>query len=745
MSNLSKCQFGPFEFDVRERLLLREGRPIPLTPKAFDLLATLVEQPGRLLTKEDLLRTVWPDTFVEEANLAYNIFALRKALGDSAEHALYIQTVPKQGYRFTATVTPVVPAASKPESSSSAVIREGHHEGLNGRAVLQPMVITGEPPSPAIAAPRPFLARRPVQFGLAIVLAGVLLIAWQWRGSLDAPEPAQARPLTSLTGAVRAPSLSPDGNYVAFGWSGDREDNPDIYVQQIGAGSPLRLTSHPDNDHAPSWSPDGRAIAFLRRLGTNAGSEVRLVAPLGGQDQKLADMAPRVPAYRQPSVSWCPDSTCVLVTDSVGPRQPDAIFAVDVRGGSRRQLTHPEGLVADTDPAISPDGRYLVFRRNTTPFSGKLYRLALRGAASEVPITPTLAVGKPAWMPGGREILLGGRGALWRLDALQGGAPARLPFVGQDGASPVVARMADGRLRLVYVRNFSDGNIWRLDLAHPGALSPVPVKAIASTRTEFIPNLAPDGRRVVFLANRSGDLHVWVADADGANATQVTTLAFLSAPGFARWSPDGEWLAFHGDPDGRPDVVLQRASGGPARIMTRELPNGGFPSFSRDGRWIYFCVIHDGQKHIWKMAVQGGAAQQVTTEEATLGIESVDGRDLFYVTATERPSAIWRMPVDGGAPEKVVDGVINGSFDVVEAGIYYLDRVSGSGGIYSVDRPGGETRLQFFDFATRESTTVAGGLGAVGAGLTASRDGRTVFFSRFDASVEELMVVDDFK
>ena len=95
--DVSQSQFGPFSIDVGERVLRRDGRLVPLTPKAFDVLAALVEQPGRVISKEELLQKVWADTFVEESNLAYNVFALRKALGDTAENGQYIETVPKRG------------------------------------------------------------------------------------------------------------------------------------------------------------------------------------------------------------------------------------------------------------------------------------------------------------------------------------------------------------------------------------------------------------------------------------------------------------------------------------------------------------------------------------------------------------------------------------------------------------------------------------------------------------------------
>jgi hypothetical protein len=111
----------------------------------------------------------------------------------------------------------------------------------------------------------------------------------------------------------------------------------------------------------------------------------------------------------------------------------------------------------------------------------------------------------------------------------------------------------------------------------------------------------------------------------------------------------------------------------------------------------------------------------------------------------DRPSPVWRVPVAGRTPVKVVEGVVLGAFDVVERGVYYIDRLSGEGGSFFTDRPGRETRLQFFDFTTRQSTTVARNLGVVGPGLSASRDGRTIFYSRVDSAVDELMLVENFR
>jgi DNA-binding winged helix-turn-helix (wHTH) protein/TolB-like protein/Flp pilus assembly protein TadD len=98
-------EFGPFRLDANERLLVRDGEVVPLTPKAVDLLVVLAENNGHVISKSELMKLVWPDSFVEEANLSHNIFILRKALGEEKSGVKYIETIPRRGYRFVASVT----------------------------------------------------------------------------------------------------------------------------------------------------------------------------------------------------------------------------------------------------------------------------------------------------------------------------------------------------------------------------------------------------------------------------------------------------------------------------------------------------------------------------------------------------------------------------------------------------------------------------------------------------------------
>ncbi|MBI4470466.1 MAG: transcriptional regulator [Acidobacteria bacterium] len=96
--------FGPFRLDATERVLLQEGEPLPLTPKAFDTLMVLVQRARHIVEKDDLIKLVWPDAIVEENNLTQNISLLRKALGESSSEPKYIETIPRRGYRFIAPV-----------------------------------------------------------------------------------------------------------------------------------------------------------------------------------------------------------------------------------------------------------------------------------------------------------------------------------------------------------------------------------------------------------------------------------------------------------------------------------------------------------------------------------------------------------------------------------------------------------------------------------------------------------------
>lgn len=224
-------RFGPFELDLQGEQLRRNGARIRIQQQPFQLLATLVESPGEIVTREDLRERLWPDgTFVDfEHGLNTAVKKIRLALHDSTDHPRYVETVRGRGYRFLAPVTRV----------------DGHGAGTAGPTV---------PPG---------RSRK-----LWLVVAGVagavvvLVVAMVGSRRTDGPAAPRVVPLTSYPGQEYQPTFSPDGSHVAFVWRRDGKD--DIYVQPVDVPQPYRLTDAPELDHSPAWSPDGRWIAFIR-------------------------------------------------------------------------------------------------------------------------------------------------------------------------------------------------------------------------------------------------------------------------------------------------------------------------------------------------------------------------------------------------------------------------------------------------------------------------------------------------
>ena len=194
---------------------------------------------------------------------------------------------------------------------------------------------------------------------------------------------------------------------------------------------------------------------------------------------------------------------------------------------------------------------------------------------------------------------------------------------------------------------------------------------------------------------------------------------------------DGQTI-FNSNVDGQQDIYVVPAGGGKPRRVTSHQATDIQPTFSRDDRWIYFASNRTGAFQIWKAAASGGQEIQVTRNAGVASFEAPDG-DFCYTQTPVEASALWRLPPSGGESVKVLDGVVMRAFIVLDRGIYYIDR------------PERASRLQFFDFATKRSTTVAGDLGDARLGLTASPDGRTILFTRRDSSVDDLMLVENFR
>ncbi len=211
-------------------------------------------------------------------------------------------------------------------------------------------------------------------------------------------------PLTAYPGFATAPSLSPDGSQVAFAWNGPNGDDFDIYVKLVGQGEPHRVTADPStNDFRPTWSPDGRLIAF-RRLARPVGSksDVYVVPALGGGEKKLATTNQSGFYQIFGILSWSPDSKWLAYSSNM---DRPGIWLVRSDGSETRQLTEPGG-----GPAFSTDGRYMAFIKagQAGGLTGHVLPLTsdLKAAGPPAQVIPEFPfIPDIAWLPDDRGLI----------------------------------------------------------------------------------------------------------------------------------------------------------------------------------------------------------------------------------------------------------------------------------------------------------------------------------------------------
>ena len=310
-----------------------------LEPKIMRVLRCLSERPGEVVSKERLFAEVWQGTYVSEDVLTRAIAELRRVFEDSAAAPRVIETIRKSGYRLLLSPQPAEAAPAPPGVSRTAA-RSGP---VTARAVLIAVV-------------------------LAAAVATTAILLWSQRRASPARPPMRIRPLTSLPGSQRDPAISPDGTRVAFVWNGGSGDAYSLYVQLVDSESPLRLTREPGvEDRVPAWSPDGQKLAFTRSSRGECG--ILVVSSLGGAERTLGPCGDR--DYRR--LAWSPDGAWLAFSRRGG----DSRLSIELTGvetGERRAVTRPpDGILGDSSPSFSPDGKKLAFARNLTEGVSDVY------------------------------------------------------------------------------------------------------------------------------------------------------------------------------------------------------------------------------------------------------------------------------------------------------------------------------------------------------------------------------------
>jgi eukaryotic-like serine/threonine-protein kinase len=333
-------EFGPFRLEPAERKLLRGNEVLILTPKAFDTLVLLVRNSGHLLEKEDLIKMLWPDTFVEEGSLSNHIFLLRKALGEDPP---YIETVPKRGYRFVGAVRQLPNAVPlHPEQL------------LGGQSEFANKVRTGRRLSDPVMAP--MSGRRPWRTLSAIAASTTAILAigavlW-WRSSARPPDRSQWVQLTQLPDSVVQPALSPDGRMLAF-IRGDSTfmGSGQVYVKILPEGEPVQLTHDSLYKMSPAFAPDGTRIAYTA-VDPQFHWDTWVVPTLGGEPQPLLRNAS--------GLIWTGPRQVLFSEIKIGGVHMGIVAAEESRIGARNVYL-PEAEPAMVHRSyLSPDGKWVL-------------------------------------------------------------------------------------------------------------------------------------------------------------------------------------------------------------------------------------------------------------------------------------------------------------------------------------------------------------------------------------------------
>ncbi|HEU4388747.1 MAG TPA: winged helix-turn-helix domain-containing protein [Blastocatellia bacterium] len=723
---------GEFLVEPEINSITRDVTASRVEPKVMRVLVCLAEQAGSVVPKEKLIQSVWADTFVTDDVLTRSISELRKVFEDEPKEPRFIQTIPRSGYRLIAAVS---------YDSESPL--------------AEPRATTGLSDAPTKVGPRRWWVGSLIAaaVALALVIGGIVWF-YSWRSSSSSSKssplpPMNVVPFTSLQGAEYGPSFSPDGNQIAFSWDG--EGVPAIYVKQIGAEKPLRLT-FPDPgffDFGPVWSPDGRRIAFNRHSETECA--IFTVPAPGGPQRRVLTLGPNPGWDMLPSLSWSPDGRFIAFPYKDSKEEPYKIFLVSPDTLARQTLTSPSAEnVGDFAPRFSPDGQSVAFFRVGSKPSGEgkaadIYIVPMTGGEPRRLTFDNAALNGLDWTADGREIVFasnrggvsGGDGFnLWRIPA-SGGEAERVVLGGNSFRFPRISHHGN---RLTYAQpSGGDVNIYRIGISETSGSKNPPTRLIASTRYDGGAQYSPDGRRIAFHSDRSGQLEIWICNSDGTHLTRMTTSGPNKKAGTPRWSPDGRQIAFDLFEEGKGDIYAINVEGGLVRPIATGDSTDHLPSWSRDGKWIYFASDRSGDLQVWKATAQGGAPVQVTKQGGFYPFESFDGKHVYYIKPFPA-QGIWQVPVDGGEELQILDSYqsgLNGNWAVANDGIYFINEHTKDG-----------FAIQFFDFATRKVRQVAG-LGRVATFedcIAVSPDRRQILYTQVDgAGASDIMLVENFR
>jgi Tol biopolymer transport system component/DNA-binding winged helix-turn-helix (wHTH) protein len=607
----SRLSFGLYEVDLQTGEMWKAGYRIKLQSQPFKVLTVLLEQPGQIVSREELQLRLWgKDTVVDfDHSLGTAINKIREALGDSAENPHFIETLSRRGYRFLAPVTylakePKAPIGASPKTTSNhAEMIDGFDPQTQGHEISAASKATVPPGGLATARSAAERGGRLVWILPAIAVC-VALVAGYFAGLSRSPvTPAHIRQITSnghlAPGADHMEDLAASATDGIHLFASTIESGKSGLVAVSLTGGAVVPISTPDELAAPALgdlSPDGSRLLLRNHLSPESEQPLWVVPTIGGSALRVGNILAH-------DAAWMPDGEGILYA-----------------AGNEIYLTR----LTDNNPKVyaSLPGRAFWLRWQS---GGKLLRFTIID-----PIAHTMSLWQissddrkpgpvlagwtePAseccgvWTADGRIFVFqsshGGNTDLWKMAGNATSDPVRLTDGPLRFQAPVPSRSGD-RIFFLGVDSRSEMKRFSPDtkelLPELGFLS-------SAVRVEY----SRDGKWVAWTEENG---LLWRARADGTEKLQLTPSSidvFLS-----RWSPDGARLAFMGREPGKAwQIYLVPANGGEPERLLNENRNAGDPSWSPDGQSIVFGRIND---------IMGKEAAERTVQILNLGTHHVD-------------------------------------------------------------------------------------------------------------------------
>jgi Tol biopolymer transport system component/DNA-binding winged helix-turn-helix (wHTH) protein len=645
--------FGDFHFSVKEKLLLRDGTPIPITPKVFTTLKVLIDNHGHLLEKKELMDAIWPDQFVEENNLTYNIKMLRRALSDDAAKPRFIETVPRSGYRFIAEIiepevtTPSPPAAFlEPKASRSYWIAAG--------VVALVLILGGG-----------FWITRQSLFAADIVTAPI------------SESEINSKRLTN-SGKTLVASISPDGKIVAFLDSSAGKSS--LWLKRLETSENFLLVAPMVADYVGlAWANDGQSIYFVRSVGPGM-AHIFSVPTMGGLPVKIVE-------FTQGRMSASPNGDRISFVRCLYKEEDYcSLFIADADGKNERKLLTRQRPIRIGDNQISPDGSSIAFAVGESLNGGSNFRLMSVNIDSldetELVTRTFFNIKSLKWLSEPNDLLFTANESLdepfrlWRGSSQTGEARAISNNENSyswlsvnESADKIVATQVANNFKLYFSTNgetkslsdarsasfMADGKIvFGVEQGDIWSINPdggEKRQLTANSKRNYYPIGSADGKYVFFVSNRTGSNQVWRMDADGSGQFQLTK----NEGGYPRFaSPDGNWVYYKSDRSGS---FWKVRSDGSDEIRVAGI-NEFAGAFSPDGQLLAYFLRDPGDSNRLKIGIRNLSDNTLIKTLNGLDHEaqpidlawSPDSRTINFIVGKNGKHLLWSQTLDAGKP-----------------------------------------------------------------------------------------------